>query len=413
MNIEIARKILTVIYDESEQREQLLRVVHSLFPDIDFSVEEEGKRLLSTVSSYPHEGILMSAEHNGVKTIEMCRSIKSSKRINTPILILSENELSHEEKSAFLKAGADDFLVLTADHETIIARISMILKLSASVKELEYLTGHFEEQLKDRVFELKQRDEQFRQFADNINEVFWMSTPYGNEITYVSPAYEKIWGRSCQSLYDQPKTYFESIHEEDRERVRAHLGSMLYGSFDEEYRIIRPDGDIRWIRAQAFPVLDQFGKLSRIVGIADDITKRKQVELELVEERNRITSFLNISGSLIVGINRDMTVSIANKKTCEILEYNEQEIVGKSWFETFIPAEEREVVSQVFAKLMNGEIEPVEHFTNRILSKSGKITIVKWRNTYLHDNKGSIYATMSSGEIIGISMPGEGSSQVG
>jgi PAS domain S-box-containing protein len=101
------------------------------------------------------------------------------------------------------------------------------------------------------------------------------------QIIYVSPAYEQIWGRSCENLYEQPSSWLEAIHPEDRDRVEAALKGQIQGDYDVEYRIVQPDNSIRWIRDRGFPVQDAQGQVYRLAGIAEDITSRKQVEEEL------------------------------------------------------------------------------------------------------------------------------------
>jgi PAS domain S-box-containing protein len=126
---------------------------------------------------------------------------------------------------------------------------------------------------------LRESENRFRQLAENIREVFWLSTPDKARIIYVSPGYELIWGRSCQSLYDTPREWLDAIHAEDRRRVLdAALKDQQSGTYDQAYRIVRPDGGIRWIRDRAFPVRDAHGEIYRIAGIADDITTHKQAE---------------------------------------------------------------------------------------------------------------------------------------
>ncbi|MGH7601198.1 MAG: PAS domain-containing protein [bacterium] len=116
------------------------------------------------------------------------------------------------------------------------------------------------------------------------NEVFWLTDLEKNKMIYVSPAYEKIWGRTCESLYAAPQNWLEAIHPEDRNRVfEAALTKQVAGQYDEIYRIQRPNGSIRWIRDCAVPVRNKTGAIYRIAGIAQDITKRKEVEQELVK----------------------------------------------------------------------------------------------------------------------------------
>ncbi len=127
---------------------------------------------------------------------------------------------------------------------------------------------------------LRESEERFRQLAENIREVFWLSTPDKSRIIYVSSGYEMIWGRSCQSLYNSPRDWLDAIHPEDREPVlQAALSEQETGIYDKEFRIVRPDGAIRWIRDRAFPVRDVAGAVYRIAGIAEDITGRKDAEV--------------------------------------------------------------------------------------------------------------------------------------
>jgi two-component system, cell cycle sensor histidine kinase and response regulator CckA len=144
-----------------------------------------------------------------------------------------------------------------------------------------YMVGVWTDITKRKTAEetVQQSEARFRELAENINEVFWMIDHAKNEILYVSPAYEKVWGRSCQSLYAAPGTWLEAIHSEDRESVRqAAAEKQAFGTYNEEYRIIRPDEKVRWIHDRAFPIRNAAGEVHRIVGTAEDITERKQLE---------------------------------------------------------------------------------------------------------------------------------------
>jgi PAS domain S-box-containing protein len=112
-----------------------------------------------------------------------------------------------------------------------------------------------------------------------IKEVFWLTDPEKRQMLYVSPGYESIWGRSCESLYAAPQAWMEAIHPDDRDRIfEAAVSKQAAGEYDEEYRIIRPDGSVRCIRDRAFPLKNQQGKVYRIAGFAEDITDRKRQE---------------------------------------------------------------------------------------------------------------------------------------
>ncbi len=132
---------------------------------------------------------------------------------------------------------------------------------------------------------LQASEEKFRQLAENIREVFWMMTPTADEILYISPAYEPIWGRSCESLYRNPMSWVEAIHPDDAAQAHTTFARQIQGeSVDSEYRIQTPAGE-RWIRDSAFPIRGQNGEIIRVAGIAEDITERKRYQTELIRAR--------------------------------------------------------------------------------------------------------------------------------
>jgi len=134
--------------------------------------------------------------------------------------------------------------------------------------------------------------------------------------------------------------------------------------------------------------------------LEDEITEHKRAKETLQKERDRAKMYLDVAGVLLVVIGADQKVYLINKKGCEILGYYEKEIIGKNWFDTFIPERNREEVKAVFEQLMAGEIEPVEYFENHVLTNSGGEKIIAWHNSVLKDEKGEITASLSSGEDI-------------
>jgi PAS domain S-box-containing protein len=121
----------------------------------------------------------------------------------------------------------------------------------------------------------------FRQFADNAEIVFWVCEPDASKFHYISPGYEKIWGRSCAEIYSNPRSFLESVHPDDIERVIAAATGENACNMNEDYRIICADGQVRWVSDRTFPVYDEQGKLYRMVGIAYDISNRKLLEFSL------------------------------------------------------------------------------------------------------------------------------------
>jgi len=126
----------------------------------------------------------------------------------------------------------------------------------------------------------------------------------------------------------------------------------------------------------------------------------KKSEEALREERDRAQHYLDVAKTILVVITADQRVSLINKKGCEILGYDEREIIGRNWFDAFVPARMRDEVKVVFNKLMTREIQPVEHFENPVVSRRGEELIISWHNAVLENDSGEIMATLSSGEDI-------------
>jgi PAS domain S-box-containing protein len=133
---------------------------------------------------------------------------------------------------------------------------------------------------------LRESEEKFRQLAENIREVFYVLNATGDRALYVSPAYEQIWGRSRENVYQDPSAWLETIHPDDRKRIRQLTAKRQRDkALELEFRIRTPDGTEKWIRSQSFPVLDGTGKVARVVGIAEETTTQKRYEEELIRAR--------------------------------------------------------------------------------------------------------------------------------
>jgi len=176
---------------------------------------------------------------------------------------------------------------------------------------------------------LRESQERFRQLTESIREVFWMTDPEKNRMIYISPAYEGIWGRACESLYASPRSWLDAIHPDDRDRVlQAALTKQISGAYDEEYRIVRSDGSTRWIWDRAFPIRDASGQVYRITGIAEDITDRKQAEQALQQAYDETEKILASVPGAILAVDQDLRVVYANALACQYFGEGRAEMLG-------------------------------------------------------------------------------------
>ncbi|NJO11434.1 MAG: PAS domain-containing protein, partial [Leptolyngbyaceae cyanobacterium SL_1_1] len=161
---------------------------------------------------------------------------------------------------------------------------------------------------------LKESESRFQEIANTIHQLFFVRCAMTRRYLYVSPAYERIWGRSIESLNDSPESWQEAIHIDDRERIQASIANQFNGqSTEREYRIVRPNGEVRWIYAQISPVLDEAGQPLRYIGIADDITCRKQAEAELKASRAELELIADSVPGCIAYIDAEQRYCFVNK----------------------------------------------------------------------------------------------------
>ena len=198
--------------------------------------------------------------------------------------------------------------------------------------EDEEVTGliEFAQDITDRMRAekaLRESEERFRAMAENINEVFWLFDWLEQRVIYVSPAYEKVWGRSISALYANYDEWAESIHPADLDFAGGSFESILTkgGETPREYRIQRPDGEIRWISDRGYTVRDDNGNIRFITGIAEDITQRKAAEDRLRLYEQMVVS----SQDFIALIDRDYCYQAANNAYLKVFSIPHEAIIGQ------------------------------------------------------------------------------------
>jgi HTH-type transcriptional regulator, bacterioopsin transcriptional activator and related proteins len=162
--------------------------------------------------------------------------------------------------------------------------------------------------VRDRTELEERRDSEarFRQIADRIDSVLWMSDADMSKMLYVNPAYEDVWGQSRESLYEDLEAYLEAVHPDDRARaeevflqmMRDSKAGTLRSEYTAEYRVVQPDGTVRWVSDTSFPVYDETGDIHRFVGIAEDTTRQKRRESALERQREILQTISKINAVL-------------------------------------------------------------------------------------------------------------------
>jgi two-component system, cell cycle sensor histidine kinase and response regulator CckA len=193
---------------------------------------------------------------------------------------------------------------------------------------------------------LHQSEERFRHLVENLEDVFWVADPANEKMVYVSPAYDRLWGRSTEWLYQSYTEWTEAVHPDDFARLRAFFDlRAVHGHIDQEYRIRRPDGSVRWIRDRRFLVRNEVLKVDRVVGFAEDITERKNAELSLQLSEGKLRALLESASESIVAIDEHGKILLVNGRTDELFGYRREELIGQM-VEVLLPEDVRGVHSR-------------------------------------------------------------------
>jgi PAS domain S-box-containing protein len=173
---------------------------------------------------------------------------------------------------------------------------------------------------------LRESEEKFRQLTEHINQVFWMHDEQTGKVLYVSPAYERIWGQSCESLYANPQSIIEPIHPVDRDIVlQLFCHPVKHEAQDVEYRLLQPDGSVRWLWTRTFPIRDEQHNLYRLAAITEDITERKQARTSLQASEARLNAFFTAAPAGLALFDRQLRFVKINETAAQI---NELSIAG-------------------------------------------------------------------------------------
>lgn len=363
-----------------------------------------GKMALTSARSVHPDLILLDIKMPDLSGYEVCQQLKADDQTqDIPIIFISALHEPFDKVEAF-KVGGVDYITKPFHIDEVLARIQNQLALRFSLAHIHQLNVDLEQRVQERTAQLERvnqslqqeiierrqveqslRDSEanFRQISEHIQEVFWLQEynpllAQPTALVYVSSAYETIWGRTCESLYANPREWLAAIHDDDRQRVEmAFIHQAGQGAYDEEYRVFRPDGSIRWIRDRGFPIYHANGIVHRIAGIAEDITERKQAELE----RDR---FFNLSLDLLFIANDQGKFKRLNPAWEALLGYSDRDLLDQSFWHLIHP-EDQPIVQHTQQMLNQGE--DVNTVEMRCRCKDGSYLWIAWNAVpFLQEN---------------------------
>ncbi len=222
-----------------------------------------------------------------------------------------------------------------SNKDELMERETLFRKREDEFREREKSFLERDEAFRKSEANFRESEARFRQLTENIDEVFWVRSISSYNITYVSPSYRKIWGRDYALLYNDPAVWLDCVYAEDLQRVSVAYSKLGNGSLDEVYRIVRPDGAVRWIRDRAFPILNNMGEVYRIAGIASDITEEKEAAEVVRESRELLNALVNNSTTVIYIKDKEGKYILINKIYEELFKIDRDAIVGKTDHDVF------------------------------------------------------------------------------
>jgi len=247
---------------------------------------------------------------------------------------------------------------------------------------------------------IREGEEQFRQVSEqSLTGIF---IHQNGQVLYVNPCLAQMLNYDPNRPHEYiGMPFIEFVHPEEREKVAGYVVRRLKGeNVPDRYttRLLTRGGQQVWVEVMVN--LIEVGGEPAAMGNILDITPRKEAEEALIEERNRAQNYLDIADVMLVAIDSGGRVTMINRKGCEVLGRPEAEIVGRNWFDNFLPERLRDEVQSVSQMILRGEIGPVKTYENPVLTSSGEERIIAWHNVDIGDDGGAVIGHLSSGEDV-------------
>jgi len=246
---------------------------------------------------------------------------------------------------------------------------------------------------------LKESEARYRTLFEGSPDGIIVADADTGEYIHVNPAICRELGYTEEEIKSVSR--FKGIHpKEEVEKIKKLFSKQAQGKIKlaENIPFVHKDGTVRYFDVSS--VLMDVDGVRRVVGLTRDITDRLMAERTLTREKETAQRYLDIAAVMIIAIDRDGRVTLVNRKGCAILGYREEEIIGKNWFDNFLPENMRKKVKEVSRKILEGEIAPLEYHENPVLTKSGEERRIAWHNVVLRGEEGGIIGHLSSGEDI-------------
>ncbi|MBS1156663.1 MAG: response regulator receiver modulated diguanylate cyclase/phosphodiesterase with sensor(s) [Proteobacteria bacterium] len=307
--------MINLLHIEDDPADYLLVVRHLRSQGIEANVvlAETLEDLTAAVEQGSWDAVLADYNVPGL-AFRNTLSLLTRRLPDCPVILIS-GSIGEENAAELFKDGIWDFVL-----KDNLARLCPALERSLRDSAQRRARQEAERSLHES-------EERFQLIAATLAETIWLADAAQGQITYVSPAYETVWQQTCASLYEEPASFLNNVHQDDRHRITQDLQSAYATGqpFTHEFRVVRPDGSTRWVVNRGFPVITPSGRPTRYVGVVVDVTERHQAEEQL---RQAATVFESTREGVMI-VDLDGYILAINKAFTDISGYSEAESLGQ------------------------------------------------------------------------------------
>lgn len=265
---------------------------------------------------------------------------------------------------------------------------------SEKIKDLEQTIKNLRDEIELVKKEASVKKEFYKLHIENLNDVIFSVDKNGN-FTYISPAIEIFTGYMPEEVIGT--SFMKYVHPEDLTGLLEDMDLTLKGEHKPYmFRVIAKSGKITHVHTSSKGIIRN-GEVIGLNGIMVNIDQLKKVEFELMKEKEKAQHYLNVSNVMFVALDKNQKIKLVNQKAAETVGYSEKELIGRNWFDMFIPENIHANIKTVFNKIISGDFKTFEYYDNPIITRSGEEKVISWNNSILYDQDGNVSGLLSSG----------------
>jgi len=373
-----------LVDDEQDLLEQAKVFLEKNNTDFDVYTVKYPDKALDKIKEDSFDIIVSDYQMPRMDGLEFLRTIREERELDIPFVMFTGKGREEVAMEA-LNLGADRYLQKGGSPKSQYGVLSEAIQ-----QEVEHRRTRKS---------LEARKKQFERAIQHAPYPAMLLAEDG-EVLSINNEWTKVTGYDLEDI-SHINEWIEKAYSKNKETIKSDIIELFNKDHrvDEgTYTIETKDGEKKKWDFSTSPLGELPDGRRLILSMANDITERKKREEEVKRESKKAQKYLNIAGVMIVVIDPEGKVKEINKKGCQILGYDKEDIIGKDWFENFVPDDAKnKVMKNAHKPLISGDFESSMKYENPILTKDGKERLIKWENSVLKDDEGDVIATLSSG----------------